>query len=148
MHNVVVGPGEGGSTTAGWATDPSAHNVGAQHFRTPKQALTDLCLLLPVLLPAGDDDDAPVTASKKKGGAGGKSGASAGAGGAGGAGAKKKVAKSVWSRVQKFLFGWARTTLKVNGKKLLPYTTFLWRYMVRVDGGMGGRGGEGLHPLQ
>jgi hypothetical protein len=39
------------------------------------------------------------------------------------------------------LFGWTRTTHKVNGKKLLPYTAFLWKYMVRVGGWLGGGGG-------
>lgn len=46
------------------------------------------------------------------------------------AAAKKKAAKSVWQRANKFLFGWTRTTLKINGKKLLPNTVFLARFMV------------------
>jgi hypothetical protein len=47
------------------------------------------------------------------------------------AAAKKKPKKSLWARTSKVLFGWARTTHKVNGKKLLPHTNFLWSYMVR-----------------
>jgi hypothetical protein len=82
-------------------------------------------------VPAGDDEDAP-TAGGAKRKAGVKGGAAAAAAGAGGA---KKKAKTVWQRMNKLLFSWARTTHKINGKKLLPHTQFLWRYMVRGGGG-------------
>jgi hypothetical protein len=94
-------------------------------------------------VPAGDDEDAPTAGAAKR-----KGGAKGGATGAGGAGSSKKKAKTMMQRLNKFLFSWARTTHKVNGKKLLPHTQFLWRYMVRGQPGGGGDGGAdaGVYP--
>jgi hypothetical protein len=86
---------------------------------------------VPLLLPChhADDDSVPTTGGKA--GKGGKSaaGAKGGAAAAATTGTKRK-AKSTWQRAHKLLFGWMSATFKVNGKKLLPHTAFLWRFMV------------------
>jgi len=89
-----------------------------------------LCRLVRCPTPTSTEDDAPSGAAKKKKGLTSLSKAGA----ASAALAGKKKAKTMWQRMTKFLFSWARTTFKVNGKKLLPHTTFLWRYMVSGRG--------------
>jgi hypothetical protein len=80
---------------------------------------THAACCLSLALPAEDD----ATGGTKKKGAAGK-------GGAKGGGAHKPP-KSRWQQLSKLLFGWASTTFKVNGKKLLPHNAVLWRFMVR-----------------
>ncbi|KAF8055488.1 tmcC [Scenedesmus sp. PABB004] len=68
---------------------------------------------------AAAEDDGPSRRQKLAAGRG-KPGALAG----------HKAPRSRWAGVGKFLFGWASTTFKINGKKLVPHSGVLWRFMV------------------
>lgn len=43
-----------------------------------------------------------------------------------------KQPKTLLQKINFFLFGWADSTFKVNGKKLMPHNVMLWRFMVSL----------------
>eukprot|EP00883_Tetradesmus_obliquus_P002715 jgi/Sobl393_1/12921/SZX78204.1 len=95
---------EGEATTAGGATGKDGDKQ-----KSVRMSVTG----------APEDD---VTGGARKKGAASKAG--------GAKGGSHKPPKSAWQRASKLLFGWANTTFKVNGKKLLPHNAVLWRFMV------------------
>lgn len=87
-------------------------------------AVTHLYAHLPVLLcwfAASEGGEG----KKKLTGAGGKGGKSTG-------GAAHKTPKTRWQQLNKLLFGWANTTFKINGKKLVPHSAVILKFMVRA----------------
>lgn len=74
--------------------------------------------------PAEDDDTKEAPSSKKRSPAVGNKGKPATE--------KPKAPKTKWQKIDKFLFGWASSTFKINGKKLMPHNAVLWRFMVSM----------------